>query len=63
MLIGPLAHIKRYDKVGNLIGFVIDWSRPGVIERFNAEESEWWSNDITNPRKSSNDHASWFQAS
>lgn len=44
MLIGPLAHIKRYDKAGRLIGFVIDWSRPGAVERFNAEEKLWWDN-------------------
>ena len=44
MLVGPLAHIPRYNKDGQLIGYTIDWSRPGAVERFNAEEKEWWDN-------------------
>ncbi len=37
MLIGPL--LQRFD--GQV--WVVDWDRPGAIERFEAEEREWWS--------------------
>lgn len=39
-LIGPLAHV-RYELNGKT-GYHIDWSKPGAIERFNAEQEIWW---------------------
>lgn len=41
MLIGPLAHIRTETPNGIVI-YSVDWSRPGAVERFNAEEKEWW---------------------
>ena len=41
MLIGPLAHVK-YTLDGKNYRYHVDWSRPGAVERFNAEEELWW---------------------
>lgn len=39
MLIGPLAHIRHANGT-----YTVDWSAPGAVERFKAEERLWWLN-------------------
>ena len=39
MFIGPLAHIKHVNST-----YTVDWSHPGAVERFRAEEKAWWNN-------------------
>jgi hypothetical protein len=44
LLVGPLAHIK-YRSAFGFDYYVTDFSRPGAVERFKAEQEDWWANE------------------